>query len=396
MRSEPGQESYVMELRKRRNSNYSFFPAALACFLLLLAPGAPPAGEMVTVEREAYLMGTICTIRGEAGGRSEGLAAIEAGFAAIRASEALLSTWRDDTPLARLGQAPAGQPMVVPADLVRALGVARSVWDMTGGAFDPAIGALVAAWDLRGPGRVPTPEELAMARSHSGMHRVKIDPAGRQVTLQVDGLSFDAGGFGKGEGLARAATALQAAGLRNWMIDFGGQVVIAEEGPARHVPVADPHHRDRAVATLRLVGVSAATSSPSEKPGHILDPRSGRPVELDGSVTVVGKDPLLVDALATGFFVLGPQAAMKLAEAMAGIEALFLVPGEGGWVAHATPGLDGLLLDLQVPLVAQTKQIRVTGQPAMPASRGQFSSLTPDHVPQRNRPGGAGTGESGP
>jgi len=388
-----------MLLRKRRDSNWSLsllLPLLLAVLSFATSQGKSLAGEAVTVEREAYLMGTICTIQGEAGDRNSGLLAIESGFAAIRASEALLSTWRDDTPLSRLGQASAGQPTTVPQELIRALGLARSVWDQTGGAFDPAIGALVSAWDLRGAGRVPTPEELAMARSRSGMHHVQIDPAGRQVTMDVNGLSFDAGGFGKGEGLARAAAALQAAGLRDWMIDFGGQVVVADDGPAREIPVADPHQRDRALATLRLMGASAATSSPSEKPGHILDPRSGHPVVLDGSVTVVGRDPLLVDALATGFFVLGPQAALELAEALAGIEVLFVIPGADGWVAHATSGMSGLLMDLQVPLAPPTKQIRDTGQTAMPASRVQLSFLKPNHVPQRNHAVSEGAGESLP
>jgi thiamine biosynthesis lipoprotein len=354
------------------------------------------AGEMQVVEREAYLMGTICTIQGEAPDRLQGLAAIEAGFAAIRGSEVLLSTWRDDTPLALLAQAPVGQPVSVPADLASALSAARAIWDLTGGAFDPSIGALVSAWDLRGAGRIPTPEQLATARSRSGMQHVVVDRAAARVTVQVEGLSFDAGGFGKGEGLARAATALTAAGLRNWMIDFGGQVMVDSEGPARDIPVAHPRHRDRHLATLRLQGATAATSSSSEKPGHILDPRNGRPVQLTGSVTVTGQDPLRVDALSTGLFVLGPEKGLALAAGVAGVEVLYLVFRDGRWVAHASPGMRDLLVDLQVPLADLPSQIRAVGQPAMPASRSHFSSLPSIHALQHVRLGRATAEESRP
>ena len=354
------------------------------------------AEEMEAVEREAYLMGTVCTIRGEALDRQAGLAAIEAGFAAIRASEALLSTWRADTPLSLLGQAPSGRPVPVPAELARALSAARAIWNLTGGAFDPAIGALVSAWDLRGAGRIPTPEQLVTARSRSGMQHVVVDRAAARVTVQVQGLSFDAGGFGKGEGLARAATALTAAGLRNWMIDFGGQVMVAGEGPARDIPVAHPRHRDRPLATVRLQGATAATSSSSEKPGHILDPRSGRPVQFTGSVTVIGQDPLQVDALSTGLFVLGPAKGLALVAGVAGVEALYLVFRDGRWVAHASPGMGDLLVDLQVPLEPLPTQTRVTGQPAGPASRSRFSPLPSIHAMQHARSGRATAEESRP
>ncbi|MCZ6833409.1 MAG: FAD:protein FMN transferase, partial [Acidobacteria bacterium] len=234
----------------------------------MVSMGAPDA-----VQREAYLMGTLCTIQGVASRRDQGLAAIEAGFSAIEATEALLSTWRTDTPLARLGRAQVGQAVEVPPALARLLAAARETWKQSGGGFDPAIGALVQAWDLRGPGRVPTPAELARALASSGMDRVVVDTSRATVTLKAAGLSFDAGGFGKGAGLARAGDALTRKGLRNWLIDFGGQVLVDPDGPGRDIPIAHPRDRARPVAILHLRGLSAATSSQGQRPGHILDPR---------------------------------------------------------------------------------------------------------------------------
>jgi thiamine biosynthesis lipoprotein len=353
---------------------------ALAPVLVLVpALAARPA---VQVQRQAYLMGTLCGIEGIHDGREEGLRAIESGFDAIRRVEDLLSTWRDDTPLARLAGAPAGVPRQVPAELARLLDRAAGIRQETGGAFDPAIAALVAAWDLRGGGRTPSPEERAVALARSGMERVRVDVAAGTVTLLADGLGFDAGAFGKGAGLAEAGAALDAAGLRNWIIDFGGQVLLAADGPERDIPVAHPDHRDRPAAWLRLRGLSAATSSGSQRPGHILDPRSGLPAADFGSVTVLAADPLRADALATALFVLGPEDGLALADRLQDAEALFLVRQAGELTLRTTPGAATRLIRRDRPQEAGAADAteRTSGPGSRPgpgrtAARGPF--LTP-------------------
>lgn len=289
-------------------------------------------------------MGTLCRIQGVADRRDQGLMAVEAGFAAIEATEALLSTWRKETPLARLGQAQAGETVTVPSDLARLLARAQAFGEQTAGGFDPAIGALVQAWDLRGEGRVPAAAELASALARSGMGKVAVDLEREIVTLGIEGLSFDAGGFGKGAGLARAGEALTRLGLRDWLIDFGGQILTDPAGPAQEIPIAHPGDRGRPLARLSLRGLSAATSSFGQRPGHILDPRSGQPAADFGSVTVIGADAMQVDALATGLFVLGPREGLARAEALAGIEAIYLLHGDGQVTARATSGCRELLV----------------------------------------------------
>lgn len=338
----------------------------LMFWLSLGLAGTVSVGAPETVEREAYLMGTLCTILGEASSREQGLAAIETGFSAIEATEALLSTWRPDTPLARLGQAHPGQAAEVPPELARLLAAAREAWEESAGGFDPAIGALVQAWDLRGPGRVPTPGEIAGALARSGMQKVVVDTSRATVTLKNEGLFFDAGGFGKGAGLARAGDALTRAGLHNWLINFGGQVLVDPDGPGRDIPVAHPRDRDRPVAILHLRGLSAATSSLGQRPGHILDPRSGQPAEDFGSVTIVGADPLRVDALATGLFVLGPDRGLARAESLPGVEALYLLDRGDHLEARATTGLQKYLVEMLVPPWTEKKKSQpVMNRPAL-------------------------------
>ena len=286
--------------------------------LLLLLSNAPVMAQAAApdaaaigldhVERESYVMGTRLNVRVTGPAAAN---AAEAALAAARDVEALLSTWRDDTELSALNRAPVAQRHAVsPALLATLLEVGDWV-DATNGAFDPAIGALLEAWDVRGEGRVPSPVQLAGVRNASGWDRLMIEPDRAAVTRTTRGVRLDAGAFGKGLALREAAETLRAAGAVG-TLNFGGQVMAV--GPERiQVDVAHPRVRDRGGVTLTLADASAATTSLSERGDHVLDPRTGRPAEAWGSVTVVAEDPMVADILATALFVMGPDAGLEWA-----------------------------------------------------------------------------------
>ena len=182
---------------------------ALPLVLLGLASLAAPAGESaaspapadrapVTVERPFALMGTTLLVQVTADSRAAGIAASEAGIRACEAAVERLSTWDSTSELARFLAAPAGQPIALSPALSAELTGACEFTRATGGAFDPGIGALIAAWDLRGTGRRPTAEELARARASSGILRLEL-AGGRAI--RPAGLVIDEGGFGKGAAL---------------------------------------------------------------------------------------------------------------------------------------------------------------------------------------------------
>jgi thiamine biosynthesis lipoprotein len=244
-------------------------------------------------------------------------AASEDALAAIEGWEPVLSTWHGEAELARANRAPVGECVTISARLTEALAEAGAWVARTGGAFDPAIGSLVDAWDLRGAGRVPAPAELEAARAAAGWHQVQLDPG--PCFRRLDARTWlDSGGFGKGLALRTALDGLRARG-HDALLDFGGQVAVA--GAPRDVTVAHPAARHRPAATISGVAGSAATSAQSERRvvvdgaayGHLLDPRTGHPVPAWGSVTVVADDPFAADVLSTALFVLGPDAALAWA-----------------------------------------------------------------------------------
>ncbi|MGH7542015.1 MAG: FAD:protein FMN transferase, partial [Gemmatimonadota bacterium] len=299
----------------------------------------PASAAGVRVEREAILMGTRLVVRVEAPSRDAGSEAIERVFEAVAAAEDVLSTWRDDTELARVNHAPPGRATPVSARLFGWLSDAWSWSCQTAGAFDPVVGALVDAWDLRGEGREPDARERRAALSRAGRRCFELGGAGSHVTRRCPGAWIDSGGFGKGAGLGEAAATLRSA-MAGWgggsaVLDFGGQLLFVGEPPRGGgwpVAIAHPAERTRPLFRLVVVGGSLATSGQSERGvviggerrGHVIDPRTGEPVPAWGSVTVRADDPLAADALATALLVLGPERGLRWLAGRPDVEAVFL------------------------------------------------------------------------
>ena len=306
--------------------------AILACLLSSLLPFQPVSAQVV-VSRTVYLMGTRTTLAVRTADRNEARQQLERMVRDLEQTDAELSTWRADSELGVLNQQPVGQSFGISAQLCRMWPELTAWHDETGKAFDPAIGALIDAWGLRRGGRVPSPAQLAAARVLTGLGHFDFDAEECRVTRKVDA-SLDAGAFGKGAALRRLQRDY-GGGSAPWLVDLGGQVAVSERPVANAWPVAIAHPRLRGLAVLeiRLAGGSLATSGGSERShvvegqivGHILDPRSGRPVNRLGSVTVWHPDPLAADVLSTALYVLGPKAGLRYAEAN-GLAALFLTP----------------------------------------------------------------------
>lgn len=327
---------------------------AFAALIALAGSPSALAPERAVVERRLGVMGTSLEVTIEAASRRAGLAASERAVRALEDAEARLSTWRGDTELARLNQAPVGVARTLSPALAHDLGAARGCWEETDGAFNPAVGALVEAWDLRGKGRIPSPAERREAVAAGRLETLRLD--GRTAVRESAGLVLEEGGFGKGAGLADALAALAGdPQIVRASLNLGGQLAVLDRGTGERwdVPVADPERRDRAVVSLSIDRGSVSTSGQSERPGHLLDPRTGDPAPDFGSVTVWAEDPLRADCLSTGFYVMGPERALAWAAAHPGVEVLVLRREGRTLKALASPGLKGNLERLTSEVVIE-------------------------------------------
>lgn len=316
--------------------------AAAAALLCLGAAGCQQPAPSVRVERTVVLMGTTARFAADAADRDAALARLERMVRVVEATEAELSTWRNDSALSELNRQPPGETRAVPAALCGLLGRLEGWQRATAGAFDPAIGSLIDAWGLRAAGRRPGGEELHAARGRAGWRRLGFDREVCSVTRKTD-VRLDAGAFGKGEALRRLVEV--SAGGDPWMVDFGGQIAVGGKpaGAGWPVAIAHPARRHQAALALTLTTGSLATSAASERSrvvdgrpvAHILDPRTGQPIHRPESVTVWHEDPLAADVLSTALYVMGADEGLDHAERH-GLAALFLVPDSGRDAAPVT------------------------------------------------------------
>jgi thiamine biosynthesis lipoprotein len=311
----------------------------------------PALQEPAVVEREVALMGTWLRLEVQGATRAAALEASEVAVRAVEACEARLSTWRDDSELARLNRCPVGQVFELSPATARDLARARELRAATGGAFEPGIGGMVRAWGLRTGGRRPAPAELEALVELHGLDALEL--TGRGARRLDARLEIEEGGFGKGVALDEALAALASRGSAAACLDLGGQIARLGVGTAR-VRLADPRDRGRAVLELALGAGSLATSGNSEHGisvegehfGHVLDPRTGHPAPDFGSLSVIAPDATSADALSTGLYVLGPEAALAWADAHPPFACLVLEIRPEGLRARASAAFPRELLAL--------------------------------------------------
>ncbi len=331
-------------------------------FLFSLALLGPQSLDIVRipadsglVEREAFLMGTRLRATVVAQDAQQGFVAIEAAFREVERLEALLSSWREDSELSRLNTAEVGKPFYPSRELFDLLLEVRAWSERSEGAFDVAVGSLIDAWDLQGSGRRPTESEVTAALMLTAPDVFRLDERDGSVVRARSGSWITSGGFGKGAALRAAALELSKAGIDDALLDFGGQVLAIGSPPTGAgwaIGVAHPAHRDEQVVGLRVRSRSVATSAASERFveiagerfGHVLDPRTGHPVQAWGSVTVVAEDPLVADVVATALFVIGPKHGAAWAESLEDTGVLFLRERSGEVDASWNSAMDQWLI----------------------------------------------------
>lgn len=274
----------------------------------------------------------------------------------VDALEAQLTVYRETSEVARLNREAAQSWVQVEGGLFALLQLAKRLHAETAGAFDVTAGPLIKAWGFfKRAGRVPEPQGLAEARQCVGSELVLLDPEARAVRFLREGVEINLGAIGKGYALDRACQVLQELGLREFLLHGGRSSVLArigrEEAQANQegwlIGVRHPLLPHRRLAEIRLCNQALGTSGSAvqffrhegRRYGHILDPRTGWPAEGVYSATVVAPTAAEADALATAFYILGPQEAVAYCRSHPGVGMLLVARGAGDEVEIVVEGL---------------------------------------------------------
>lgn len=167
----------------------------------------------------------------------------------------------------------------------------------------------------------------------------QLDVSGRTVRMRTSGVGADFGGIAKGYGVDQAVTAARSAGATAALIDAGGDLFALgrpEEDRPWKVGIRHPERANDLVATLEVENEAVATSGiymqkrmvNGKEVSHLIDPRTGQPVSHVVSATIVARDTMTADALATAVSVADRNQGQHLIESQPGVEA-FLIYADG-------------------------------------------------------------------
>jgi thiamine biosynthesis lipoprotein len=322
---------------------------ALAFGALLIVCAA--CGSRAPYTKETFVMGTKAwvTIAGMSDRDAE--RAADAAFREMYRIESVMSTWRPTSEISRLDAGSNGTPFTVSRELFSLIDSSFFYAKATAGAFDVTVRPLVRAWGFQGgEAAIPSDAEISRALARVGYGKVALDSASSTVTLPA-GMQIDLAGVAKGYAVDRCVAELAALGVRDALVNIGGNIYAMGASPGQRgwrIGIRDPKGGLETVGTLLLRDEAVATSGNYEnfveidgrRFGHIIDPRTGRPVSSVLSVTVVAPTGLASDALSTGLFVLGLDAGRAAVERLPGVAALFALPGDGGIIYRAAGDIE--------------------------------------------------------
>lgn len=247
---------------------------------------------------------------------AEAREAAEATMTVFREVNDRFSVWTPDSELSKLNASAYEAPFACSAEMWDFLIVSREAYELSEGAFDISAGPLMKLWGFhRKRDSVPSQDEIEAVLQKVGLDKVIFDKENRTVRFTVEGMELDSGGIAKGMAVDQAADRLVAMGVTSGLIDLGGNIYcLGEPPPGREtytIGVRNPRQTAEPIGAVPMLGQAIATSGDYERYvmldgkrfSHIMDPRTGYPVEGMASVTVIAPRGVVTDYLSTAIFV---------------------------------------------------------------------------------------------
>ena len=240
---------------------------------------------------------------------------------------------------------------------VHVFNLAQQISSETEGAFDITVAPLVNAWGFGFKHSIDIePSVIDSLRQFVGYQKIKLEDG--KIIKEDERTMLDCSAIAKGYGVDRVARLLDQKGVKHYMVDIGGEVVLKGKNPRMknwrigiNKPVEDSLSVNQELQTiLEVSDIGMATSGnyrkfyykDGKRYAHTIDPRIGTPVQHNIlSATVIAKDCTTADAYATAFMVMGLEKAKAFCEAHPELHAYFICDGEGeSYEIYATPGME--------------------------------------------------------
>ena len=326
--------------RKGGNIYYLFF------FILTLTAYPCPSNASNLFKYHQVAMGTVIEIT-LIGDDEEAInkAALQA-FQEIKRIETLMSPWLDSSDVTRINRSAGKERVKVSPETFEVIQKAQEISELSEGGFDITVGPLTELWRKAREKKIPPSiEEVKEKLGLVNFKNIETDQEGK-VFLKKKGMAIDLGGIAKGYAVDRAFEFLKSLRYKNLIVNAGGDLRVGgfKNNQLWSIGIQNPRESQKILARISVSNTALATSGDYEKffiyqgkrYHHIFNPKDGFPTEGCQSVTIITKDCITADGLATAVFVLGAEKGYSLCQKLEGVDCL-IVDQEGKTIF--SPGL---------------------------------------------------------
>ncbi len=304
--------------------------------VLILYPSSSYSTNLYKYHQVA--MGTVVEITLIADDEEAANKAVLQAFHEIKRIETLMSPWLDSSDVTRINRSAGKEWVKVSPETMEVIKKAQEISELSEGGFDITVGPLSELWrKAREKKTPPSVEDVKGKLSLVNFKNIEIDPEGK-VLLKKKGMAIDLGGIAKGYAVDRAFESLRSLRYKNSIVNAGGDLRVGgfKNNQPWSIGIQHPRDSKKILARISVSDTAVATSGDYEKfffdqgkrYHHIFNPRDGFPTEGCQSVTIVTKDCITADGLATAVFVLGPEKGYSLCQKLVGVNCL-MVDQEG-------------------------------------------------------------------
>ena len=348
---EPQPDEVVLSEAPIMNTRSGFLLSSVACLISIALP-ACNKGNPEPVVRQSTAMNTFLTATIYDPGETPAVANawIDSAFQEIDRVERMATDYDSTSQIGRINAGAGVESVAVSAELVGLLRRALHFGEVSGHAFDVAVGPIVKTWNFLSPRpHTPTADTIKALLPLINSALISID--GDKVFLAKKGMGIDLGGIAKGYAVDRSVEILRRGGFERFIVDLGGNLGVYWNGTrmldstVAEILIRHPR-KDGEFYGKFMTGTSGVSTSgdyqrffieDGVRYHHIIDPSTGYPARGLVSVTVLAPDATSADAISTLVFVLGRAQGMEFIRNAHDVEALIVYQSGDTLAYEATP-----------------------------------------------------------
>jgi thiamine biosynthesis lipoprotein len=301
-------------------------------FILILHPSSSQSSNLFKYHQVA--MGTMIEIILMGDDEEPANQAALQAFQEMKRIEILMSPWLDSSDVTQINRSAGKKRVKISPETFEVIQKAQEISELSEGGFDITIGPLTELWRKAREKKIPPSiEEVKEKLDLVNFKNIEVDQE-REVFLKKKGMAIDLGGIAKGYAVDRAFNLLKSLGYINLIVNAGGDLRVGglKNNQPWSIGIQNPRESQKILARISVSDMAVTTSGDYEKYffyrgkryHHIFNPKDSFPIESCQSVTIVTKDCITADGLATAVFVLGAEKGYSLCQKLEGVDCLIV------------------------------------------------------------------------